>query len=78
MSDINRFYDAMLPRTEEALALIQPLDLERLEPPFARLYQLVLALVHAAMAVELHRAPRAKYSPYPHSIRIIKGPAPFA
>ena len=77
MPQIQAFYDAILPRAEEALALIQPLDLEQLTGPMARLYQLVLSLAHAAMAVEVHRAPRAKYSAYPHNIRVAKGPAPF-
>lgn len=78
MSEIQAFYDAMLPRAEAALALIQPYDLEKLTGPMARLYQLVLALAHAAMAVEVHGAPRAKYSTYPHPIRVAEGPAPFA
>ena len=78
MADIQKFYDAMLHRAEAALAAAQPFDLEQLTGPIARLYQLVLALAHAAMAVEVHGAPRAKYSSYPHTIRVAEGPAPFA
>ena len=78
MPEIQAFYDAMLPRAEAALAVIQPFSLEQLTGPMARLYQLVLGLAHAAMAVEVHGAPRAKYSPYPHTIRVAVGPAPFA
>lgn len=78
MSQIRAFYDAMLPRAEEALALVQPLGLDQLSGPEARLYRLVLALAHVAMAVEVHGTPRARYSPYPHTIRVAEGPAPFA
>lgn len=78
MAEIEAFYDAVLPRAEEALALVQPYDLASLTGPMARLYKLVLSLVHAAMAVELHGAPRARYSPFPHSIKIAVGPGPFA
>ena len=68
----------MLQRADAALALLQPYDPEKLTGPMARLYQLVLALAHAAMAVEVHGAHRGKYSPYPQTIRVAEGPAAFA
>lgn len=78
MADIQAFYDQMLPRAEDALSLLQPLDLETLPRPEARLFRLVLSLAHAAMAVELHGQPRAPHSPFPHGIELVKGPSPFA
>ena len=77
MADIRAFYDTMLPRAETALAYLQPKPLDSLCPPDARLYRLVLSLAHAAMAVELHGQPRAAFSPFPHAIRVTRGPAPF-
>ncbi len=77
MPEIRAFYDRMLPRTEAALAYLQPRDIAALAPADATLYRLVLALAHAAMAVELHGQPRAPFSPYPHAIRVTRGPAPF-
>ena len=78
MAEIQAFYDIMVSRTDAALKYLQPKPLETLEGADARLFQLVLALAHVAMAVELHKQPRAPFSPYPHGIEIIKGPSPFA
>lgn len=77
MDDICGFYDTMLPRAETALAYLQPKPLDDLSPADSRLYRLVLSLAHAAMAVELHGQPRAAFSPFPHAIRVTRGPAPF-
>lgn len=78
MEDIRAFYDIMVQRTDAALKYLQPKPLEELEGADARLFRLVLALAHVAMAVELHKQPRAPFSPYPHGIEIVKGPGPFA
>jgi hypothetical protein len=77
MEDISAFYHAMLPRAEAALAYLQPKPLDGLNDADSRLYRLVLSLAHAAMAVELHGQPRAAFSPFPHAIRVTRGPAPF-
>lgn len=77
MADIRSFYDAMLPRADEALAYLQPKPLDSLCDEDARLYRMVLSLAHAAMAVELHGQSRAPFSPFPHAIRVTRGPAPF-
>lgn len=77
MADIRSFYDTMLPRAEDALAYLQPKPLEDLDDADACLYRLVLSLAHAAMAVELHGQPRAPFSPFPHAIRVTRGPTPF-
>ena len=78
MPEITKFYNAMVERAEEALNHLQPLGLENLPEPEARLLRLILSLAQAAMAVELHKQPRALFSPYPHSIRLVEGPRPFA
>ena len=77
MADIRRFYDAVLPRAEDILAHVEQFPLTALPPPTLRLYQLLLALAQAAMAVELHKQPRAPRSPWPHEVRFIRGPQPI-
>jgi hypothetical protein len=77
MAEIKSFYDAMLPHADQALLHLQSFDLTTMPEPEARLYRLVLSLAHAAMAVELHGQPRAPFSPFPHSIKLVKGPSPF-
>jgi hypothetical protein len=78
MADIKAFYDQMVPRADAALAHLQPFPLDAMPEPEARLFRLVLSLAQAAMAVELHGQPRAPHSPYPHGIRLVEGPRPFA
>lgn len=77
MHDIRQFYDAMMARGEELLAFFDRYPLDDLPADAATLYQLLLALAHAAMAVEVHRQPRAPNSPYPNGIRIVRTPQPF-
>ncbi len=78
MPQIQAFYDIMVRRTDAALKYLQSKPLENLEGADARLFRLVLALAYVAMAVELHKQPRAPFSPYPHGIEIVQGPGPFA
>ncbi|WP_231639049.1 hypothetical protein [Sphingomonas profundi] len=78
MASITAFYNQMVSRADAALAYLMPFDLNAFPGPEARLYRLVLSLAHAAMAVELHGQPRAPHSPYPHGIRLVQGPQPFA
>ena len=78
MAEIQYFYDKMLVRSEAILSHVDQHSLTALPGPTLRLYQLLLALAQAAMAVELHRMPRAPRSPYPHKIRILRGPQPVA
>ncbi len=60
MADIRLFYDAMLPRADEALAYLQPKPLEDLCDADARLYRLVLSLAHRrARRSRLFRMPFA-------------------
>jgi hypothetical protein len=78
MDTIRTFYDAMLPRAKEALLYLNDLDIANLPGPEARLFRLTLSLAHAAMAIEVHGQPRALHAPFPHSIRLVKGPDIFA
>lgn len=76
-AEIKRFYDAMLARAEHAAVYLDPLDPHNLPEDAARLARLIFALMHASIAVELHQASRVPFSPFPHSIRIERGIAPF-
>lgn len=78
MADIQAFYDTMLPLAEPAIALIDTAPLHDLPPPLATLAKLVLALAQAAVAVEMHGQPCSPGTPWPNSVRVPGGPAPFA
>ncbi|MGQ0620448.1 MAG: hypothetical protein ACT4QA_11100 [Panacagrimonas sp.] len=76
MPEIRRFYDAMLPRADEALSYLEQFPLGDMPANATRLFCLLLSLPHAAMAVEFHRQPRAASSPFPHGMNIQPGPWP--
>ncbi len=76
MEEIRRFYDAMLPRADEALKYLEQFPLGEAPADATRLLCLLLSLPHAAMAVEFHRQPRAVSSPFPHGMNMSKGPWP--
>lgn len=63
MADIQAFYDAMLPVTEQALAHLDKFELNALPPAETLLFHLVLAGAEAALAVEVYRAPRLPLAP---------------
>lgn len=77
MPQIQAFYDAMLARAEDVLAYLERYPLGNAPPDATRLAQLLLALGHAAIAVEMHGQPRAHYSPWPNMIHVKKGPWPY-
>ncbi|MFW2828758.1 hypothetical protein [Sphingomonas sp. ID0503] len=77
MEEIRRFYDAMVPRASDALALVDGHAFPDLPEDVARLYRLLLALNHAAMAIEVHGAPRAPYAPYPDQLTVTRSFATF-
>ena len=77
MEDIRAFYDAMLARADDALNYLDPHDIDNLPEDAAQLSCLLFSLVNCSMAVELHRAPRAPFSPFPHGVRLLKGVAPL-
>jgi len=76
MAEIRHFYDRILGRADDILKHVEQFPLDALPPPSLRLYQLLLGLAQAAMAVELHNQPRAHNSPWPHYVRIIRGAQP--
>lgn len=76
MPDIRQFYDAMLARAEDSLEYLGRYPLGEMPEDATRLFRLVLSLAHASVAVELHRQPRAHGSPFPHGMKIGRGPWP--
>lgn len=79
MADITAFYDAMYERAEDAIAWLDthfPLG-AALSAPAERLAELLLALAHVAIAVEMHRQPRSPHTAFPHGIRVASGPWPL-
>lgn len=77
MADIRAFYDAAQPRLDAVLAYLDGTTLGAMAPQDERLLQLALALVQAAVAVEIHGAAVRPGTPWPNSIRVIAGPVPF-
>jgi hypothetical protein len=59
------------------MSLIDEDDVHNLPPEKATLAKLVLALAQAAVAVEIHGESRSPGTPYPNSIRLSTGAAPF-
>lgn len=76
MDDIQRFYDAIVARAEQAIVHCEQFTLGQMPAPSERLFKLLLAMNHAAIAVEMHGAPRAFDSTWPSAVRITQGPWP--
>lgn len=77
MDEIRRFYDAVLARAQDIVAHLDPLPLHAMPEASQRLACLLFSLANCAIAVELHKEPRAPHSPFPHGVRILKGAAPL-
>jgi hypothetical protein len=77
MREIELFYDAMLSRASDAIEYLERLSLHQMPEDAARLFSLLLSLCQASMAVEVHRAPRAPNSPFPHGISVVLGASPL-
>lgn len=77
MAEIRAFYETALQHAEAAMAHCEQFPLDTMPDDAARLYRIVLGLVQAAVAVELHGQPRAPGTPWPNSIRIERGVEPF-
>ncbi|WP_336965181.1 hypothetical protein [Sphingobium aquiterrae] len=77
MEDIRRFYEDMLEHGGAAMDLIALYPMDDMPEDVGRLARLMLAFMSAAVAVEVVGAPRDPFSPYPHNIRIVRGPAPW-
>ena len=71
--EIVKFYDAMLPRADEAAAWLAQFPIEDMPATAQRLFQLLLAMSHAAVAVEMHQAPSVRHAPPTHALRIVTG-----
>lgn len=77
MSEIRRFYDDMLAHADAAMDLISRYSFDEMPEDVARLARLLLALMSAAVGIEVVGAPRDPYSPYPHNVRVLRGPSPW-
>lgn len=77
MAQNQAFYDAMLPLAEPAITHLEAFDLHALPAPEATLARMVLALAQAAVAVEMHGQPISPGTPYPNTVRVLQGVAPF-
>lgn len=75
--DIRAFYDAMVPRLDEAIDYIDSVGLHTLTPEAATLTRLVLGLGQASIAIEIHGAPIKPGTVFPHGILVQRGPVPF-
>lgn len=75
--EIVRFYEAMLARAEDATSHCEQYPFDAMPEDAARLARLLMALAHAATAVELHRAARVPFSPFPHMLSVERGFQPF-
>ena len=76
MRDIRSFYDAITARAEEAIAYVEQFPMDRMPADAEHLFKLLLAMNHAAIAVEMHGQPRAVDSDWPSAVRITQGPWP--
>lgn len=76
MEDIQAFYDAIVAQAEAGIAYLEAYELGKMPPDAERLFKLLLAMNHAAIAVEMHGAPRAADSTWPSPVRIAQGPWP--
>jgi 4-oxalocrotonate tautomerase family enzyme len=76
MADIQRFYDAIVAQAEAAIVHCEQYPLGQMPPATERLFKLLLAMNHAAIAVEMHGEPRAADSTWPSAVRITQGPWP--
>ena len=76
-AEIKDFYDAMVEKAEDAIALINQYPLKAMPEDVENLAKLTLALCQAAVAVEFHGQPRAPGTPYPNSIKLTKGMFPL-
>ena len=74
---IRAFYDAMVPRLDEAIDYVDSVGLHTLTPEADTLTRLVLGLGQASIAIEIHGAPIKPGTVFPHGIHVRRGPVPF-
>ncbi|HDS1695132.1 hypothetical protein HWD96_26295 [Pseudomonas putida] len=71
--DILKFYEAMLPRADAATQYLDQFPLDEMPAPAERLFRLLLAMTHAAVAVEIHQAPSIRHARSQHALEIVTG-----
>lgn len=77
MEEIRRFYDQMLARAEDAITHLDAFPLDDMPPDSECLFKLLLAIAHAAMAVEMHGQPRARHAQLRSDLHVTEGPWPL-
>jgi hypothetical protein len=78
MPEIVAFYNRIIERAEDIFQHLKPYPLDALPEPELRLYRLLLALVQASIAVEIHGRPMPRGLQLPHRVKLIRGPRPVA
>jgi len=73
MDEIRAFYDVAIELAPQAMAHCDSFPLDAMPEDAQRLFRIMLGLVQAAMAVEIHGQPRAPGTPWPHSIKVDRG-----
>lgn len=75
--DITAFYNAMLPRASDIIKYLEQYPYEEIPEDCTHLVHLLLVLPHAGISVELHEQSRPPNTPYPHHLRLEKGPTRY-
>jgi hypothetical protein len=69
--EVQRFYNAVYPRADEAMTYLEKFPLRDMPGPEARLMRLVLSLAQASMAIEVQGAVRVPKAPWPDTVKIL-------
>jgi hypothetical protein len=77
MVEIRAFYEVAIEHAEAALVYLERFPMNSLPEDAARLFRLMLGLVQASMAVEIHGQPRVPGAPWPSGVAIVQGLSPF-
>ena len=77
MPEIREFYDAMIVRAAEILTHLDDRPMHELADDDANLMKLLLALAHAAIAVEIQQQPLPPKTTYPFRVKLVSGVVPF-
>ncbi|WP_205194725.1 hypothetical protein [Burkholderia sp. Ax-1719] len=72
-AEIVCFYEAIFARAEEATVYLEQFPLNEMPAPAENLFRLLLAMCHAAVAVEMHQAPSIRHAPPQHALKIVTG-----
>ncbi|WP_152036644.1 hypothetical protein [Burkholderia pyrrocinia] len=71
--EIVTFYEAMSGRAEEATVYLEQFPHDDMPVPAQNLFRLLLAMCHAAIAVEMHQASGIRHAPPAHALKITTG-----